>query len=137
MLALLTRAAEGEKNERPPKRTTEKTTVTIEVSKETADKFHEIYEHIGIPVGEQIDRMFIHYHPYDMGLAVQLICEDIVVHTENFNQAQFNLIIYLVLSMLKKSFASDEPEALRRMVEDIELLIRDTVTQTSANEEDK
>lgn len=37
----------------------------------------------GISVGEQIDRLCFNYHPYDAGLAAQMICESIVAHKQS------------------------------------------------------
>lgn len=137
ILSLLMSVAESEKGEKSEKKKIEKTTITVEVLKETADRFNAVYEESGIPIGEQIDRMSFNFHPYDIGLAVQLICEDILAHTVNFNQAQFDLVIYLVLSMLKKSFASNEPDALRRMVDDVSALIRGKGAEAPADGESK
>lgn len=115
-LSKLLTVADGEK---PEKRKIEKTTITVEVLTDTADKLNTVYERHGIPVGEQIDRMTFNFHPYDVGLAAHLICEEILSCTVNFDQAQFNLTIYMVLNILKKCFADGEPDALRRIVDEL------------------
>lgn len=137
ILAMLMSVAESEKKEKSDKKKIEKTTITIEVLKETADRFNAIYEKIGVTVGEQIDRMSFNFHPYDMGIAAELICEDILIHTVNFNNVQFNFVIYLVLSMLKKSFADNEPYALRRLVDEVGALICGKGAEAPANSESK
>ena len=137
ILAMLMSVAESEKKEKKDKRKIEKTTITVEVLKETAERFNAIYEKIGVTVGEQIDRMSFNFHPYDMGMAAELICEDILIHTVNFNHVQFNFVIYLVLSMLKKSFADNEPSALRRLVDEVGTLICGKGAEAPANSESK
>lgn len=89
------------------KMSTEKTTITAEVLKDTADKLNSVAEISGTPVGEQIDRMGFYIHPYDPALAAQLICEDLIAHTINLSEDQFDLAIYLVLSMMEKGLGMD------------------------------
>ena len=79
--------------------------------KDTADRLNDISEVTGISVGEQIDRRCFNYHPYDAGLAAQMICESIVAHTSNLDDAQFDLAIYMVLNIFTKVFEKDDDKA--------------------------
>lgn len=98
---------------------TEKVSITAEVMKDTADRLNNISDVAGIPIGEQIDRLCFNYHPQDAGLAAQMICESIVAHTSNLNDAQFDLAMYMVLSMFSKvSEKEEDKDAFARLVED-------------------
>ena len=66
MWSRLLKVAAGE----PRPRSTEKTTLTAEVLKDTADRLNNISEVTGISVGEQIDRLCFNFHPYDAGLTI-------------------------------------------------------------------
>ena len=120
-LSKLLTVADGNK---PETKKHEKTTITATVLKETADRLTEISEEQGIPLGEQIDRMTFKFHPYDVGLAVQLICEVIVTCTVNFDQPQFYLTLYMVLDVLKKCLDGNEPESLKKRVEEMEEILK-------------
>ena len=120
-LSKLLTVADGDK---PEAKKHETTTITARVLKETADRLTRISEEQGIPLGEQIDRMTFKFHPYDVGLAVQLICEEIVTCTINFDQPQFYLTLYMVLNVLKKCLDGNEPESLKKLVDEMEEILK-------------
>ena len=97
--------------EEPRPRSTEKATLIAEVLKDTADRLNDISEVTGISVGEQIDRLCFNFHPYDAGLAAHMICESIVAHTSNLDDAQFDLAIYMVLNIFTKVLEKDDDKA--------------------------
>ena len=107
MWSRLLKVAAGE----PRSRSTEKTTLTAEVLKDTADRLNDISEVTGISVGEQIDRLCFNFNPYDAGLAAHMICESIVAHTSNLDDAQFDLAIYMVLNIFTKVLEKDDDKA--------------------------
>lgn len=107
LLSRLLKVAAGE----PRPVCTEKVTITAEIMKDTAERLEQICEMTGMSVGEQIDRLCFNYHPYDAGLAAQMICESIVAHTSNLDDMQFDLAIYMVLNLFTKVLEKDNDKA--------------------------
>lgn len=97
---------------------TERVTFTAEVMKDTIDRLNHIYNVTGVTVGEQIDRLCFNFHPNDSGLAAQMICESIVAHTSNLDEAQFDLTMFIVLSMFSKVLEEGQDKnSFKRLVE--------------------
>ena len=107
LLSRLLKVAAGE----PRPVCIEKVTLTAEIMKDTAERLEQISEVTGVTVGEQIDRLCFNYHPRDAALAAQMICESIVAHTSNLDEPQFDLAMYIVLSMFSKVLESGNDKA--------------------------
>ncbi len=121
----------------PRPRSSEKVTLTVEVLENTAERLNQISEVTGVSVGEQIDRLCFNFHPYDAGLATQMICESIVAHTCNLDDTQFDLTMYLVLtsflSVLKKEKSKD---TFAMLVEKIRVLLEEKGVEIPEEDEE-
>lgn len=109
----------------PRPKCTERTTLTVDVLKDTAERLNQICEVTGMSVGEQIDRLCFNYHPHDAGLAAQMICESIVAHTSNLDDGQFDIAIYIVLNLFTKVLEKDnDKDAFSELVERAKAMLR-------------
>ena len=104
-------------------------TITVEVLQETAESLNKVFDRTGISIGEQIDRMTFQFHPSDIGVAVQFTCEDLLAHTIKFNEMQFQMTVYLLVSLLKKGLFAENNTNLRKTLEELCDYLKQKITE--------
>lgn len=101
------------------------TEITATVLQQTKDSIEGMCEASGLSIGEIIDRMALKWSAKDPEHAMQLILDDMVIHTRDLSPEDFNLTVAGILTVLKRSLAKDEPEAIRKVLEEIEQMVKD------------
>lgn len=100
--------------------------ITAEVLPETAETLARIQSNAGLPLGEQIDRMVLEFHPRDSVVASYLILEEFVKKTIHLSDDECLQTIHTVLTELQKSIPEDIPakllETLKSMNKELETL---------------
>ena len=74
-------------------------------------------------VGEIIDRMALKMHAKDGEHAAQLILYSMITYTRNLSPDEFNKAIWIVLSVIKESLSVNEPEAILKVIRQIESIL--------------
>lgn len=101
------------------------TTLTATVLYKTEEALKNLSEVSGLSVGEIIDRLVVNWEAHDAVYPSQLILEDMVMHTQKLDRKHLNLTFAIVLSVIKKSMSDDEPEALKRIVEELDAMLKE------------
>ena len=86
----------------------------------TKSSLQEMQEASGLSCGELIDRMVHNWHAKDPEIAAQLILDAISIHTRNLNKKDFNATMCFVLSVIKESLSTDEPDPVNTIIKQIE-----------------
>lgn len=107
------------------------TEITATVLQQTKDSIESMCEVSGLSVGEIIDRMALNWSAKDPDHAIQLILDDMVIHTRNLSPADFNLTVAGILAVLKRGLAKDEPEAIKKVLEEIEQMLKERMVDTN------
>ena len=94
--------------------------ISAEVLPITKRTLEEIQETTGLSCGELIDRMVHNWHANDPETAAQLILDAISIHTRNLNKKDFNTAICVILSVIKASLSTEEPDPIKAIIEQIE-----------------
>ena len=87
---------------------------------ETKASLDKMCEVSGLSLGEIIDRMALKWHAKDPEHAAQLILDDTIIHTRDLTPEDFNLTVAIVLAVIKESLSMDEPQAIKKLLGDIE-----------------
>lgn len=110
------------------------TTLTATVLNKTEEALKHMGELSGLSAGEVIDRLVVNWEAHDAVFASQLILEDMVMHTRLLDREHLNLTFAIVLSVIKKSMSDDEPEALKRLVEELSAMLKEPDAEASDSE---
>lgn len=89
----------------------------LPATKASLDKMCEVS---GLSLGEIIDRMALKWHAKGPEHAAQLILDDTIIHTRDLTPEDFNLTVGIVLAVIKESLSIDEPQAIKKLLVDIE-----------------
>lgn len=96
------------------------TQITATVLPQTKESIEGICDTSGLSVGEIIDRMALKMHAKDAEHAAQLILDSMITYTRNLSSDEFNKAIWIVLSVIKESLSVNEPEAILKVIQQIE-----------------
>lgn len=105
--------------------------ITATVLPQTKNALENMSEVSGISVGEIIDRMTLKWSPKDPEYAAQLILDEMVIHSRYLGPEDFNRTVSIVLAVIKKSLAIDEPEAIKKFIDEIEQILKDKMADTN------
>ncbi len=94
--------------------------ITANVLPETKASLDKMCEVSGLSLGEIIDRMALKWHANDPEHAAQLILDDTIIHTRDLTPEDFNLTVEIVLAVIKESLSINEPQAIKKLLDDIE-----------------
>ena len=101
------------------------TEITATVLQQTKNSIEGMCEVSGLSIGEIIDRMILKWSAKDPEHATQLILDDMVIHTKDLSPEDFNLTVYCILAVIKRSLSKDEPEAIKKVIDEIEQILKD------------
>lgn len=107
------------------------TMLTATVLHKTDESLKQLCEVSGLSVGEVIDRLIVNWEAHDAIFASQLILEDMLMHTRLLDREQLSLTFTIILSVIKRSMAEDEPESLKRVVEELDAILKETDIELS------
>lgn len=107
------------------------TEITATVLQQTKDSIDGMCEVSGLSAGEIIDRMALNWNAKVPEHAIQLILDDMVIHTKNLSPEDFNLTVYGILAVIKRSLSKDEPEAIKKVIDEIELILKDKMVDAN------
>lgn len=107
------------------------TEITATVLQQTKDSIEGMCEASGLSIGEIIDRMALKWSAKDPEHAMQLILDDMVIHTRDLSPEDFNLTVAGILAVIKMSLTKDEPDAISKVIEEIEQILKDKTAGTN------
>ncbi len=102
------------------------TTLAATILCKTDESLKQLCEVSGLSVGEVIDRLIINWEAHDAIFASQLILEDMLMHTRLLDREQLSLTFTIILSVIKKSMNEDDPDSLKRVVEELDAILKET-----------
>lgn len=91
----------------------EYTEITINILKETEENLREMAALSHSSTGHMIDRMAMNWVAKEPVIAANLILEDLLTHTVNFDLHETNQAIAIVLAIIRKSLDCNDPQALK------------------------
>ena len=56
---------------------------------------------------------------------------DMIIHTRDLSPEDFNLTVLGILAVLKRSLSKDEPDAIRKVIDEIEQILKDKMVDTN------
>ena len=54
-----------------------------------------------------------------------------IIHTRDLSPEDFNLTVYGILAVIKRSLSKDEPEAIKKVIDEIEQILKDKMVDTN------
>lgn len=107
------------------------TEITATVLQQTKNSIEGMCEVSGLSIGEIIDRMALKWSAKDPEHAMQLILDDMIIHARDLSPEDFNLTVLGILAVLKRSLSKDEPDAIRKVIDEIEQILKDKMVDTN------
>lgn len=107
------------------------TEITVTVLQQTKNSIEVVCETSGLSIGEIIDRMALNWSANDLDHTIKLILDDMVIHTRNLSPDDFNLTVIGILDVIKRSLAKDNPKAIKKVIEEIEQMLKDKMVDAN------
>ena len=107
------------------------TEIKATVLQQTKNSIEGMCEVSGLSMGEIIDRMALKWSAKDPEHATQLILDDMIIHTRDLSPEDFDKTVFGILVVLKKSLSIDEPDAIKKVIDEIEQILKDKKADTT------
>lgn len=107
------------------------TEITATVLQQTKNSIEGMCGISELSMGEIIDRMALKWSAKDPEHAIQLILDDMIIHTRNLSSEDFNQTVLGILLVLKRSLSKDEPNAIKKVMEEIEQIVKSKQVDTT------